>query len=252
MWTDWSYTDFDTPIFTSAETLDNSLFGIGRNRDEIVECYVFEEFVGYAAFVGMANLEKVYFDSQVTSFTSELFRQDPKLEEVYFAGRTTYQVEHLPYYSWGIEDTSIIKAEFPPEKTYAVYANGEKVDLDVVGEFTSTSIPLAGLETIEIGSNVTSIGVSAFENCTSLRSVVVNEGVQTVGLKGFARCPQLASIVLPSTIEDIGPGAFVYCGELNNVTLVGRTMDEVYEMDNFSWGLLPGCVIHCSDGDIEI
>lgn len=30
VWNDWSYTDFDTEIFTSAETLDDYLYGIGR------------------------------------------------------------------------------------------------------------------------------------------------------------------------------------------------------------------------------
>lgn len=81
--------------------------------------------MGHSVFVGMANLEKVYFDPQVTSFTSELFRNDPKLKEVYFAGRTLHQVECLPYYSWGIDDTSIIRAELETSpKTMFVFPDG--------------------------------------------------------------------------------------------------------------------------------
>ena len=242
VWTDGTYTDTDIEIFTGAETLDGYLTGIGRERDEIVECYVFEESVGYSVFVGMENLEKVYFDSQVTSFTSEMFRNDPKLEEVFFAGRTLLQVENLPYYSWGIEDTSVIKAELPPADptlTRFYYEDGSVEEKDIVGSLIRSGFQSNGLTKVEVGTHVDTIGNSAFNgiatlqnvvlpttlsaiesnaflSCMGLSSINLPEGLKTTGDSCFKSCTSLTSIRIPSTVEHMGQQTFKSCTSLSS------------------------------------
>lgn len=45
---------------------------------------------------------------------------------------------------------------------------------------------------------------------------------------------------------------FFGCSELMNVTFSGKDKATVKGMDNYSWALPSGCVIHCTDGDIIV
>ena len=66
---------------------------------------------------------------------------------------------------------------------------------------------------------VTSIGVSAFERCTSLTSVTIPEGVTSIGSRAFERCTSLTSITLPEGVTSIGIDAFWYCTSLASIIL---------------------------------
>ena len=82
---------------------------------------------------------------------------------------------------------------------------------------------------VEIGSAVTSIGVSVFYYCSGLTSVTI-----------------------PSSVTSIGSFAFSSCSGLTSVTFSGKDKATVKAMANYSWDLKTGCVIHCTDGDITI
>ena len=64
--------------------------------------------------------------------------------------------------------------------------------------------------TIKYGGNysVTTIGESAFYNCTSLASVNIPNSVTTIGKMAFSHCSSLASIDIPNSVTTIGKYAF--------------------------------------------
>lgn len=94
---------------------------------------------------------------------------------------------------------------------------------------------------VEIGSNITSIGESAFSYCSNLKSIKIPNSVKTLGRKAlsdcenlesaeigngvtlfeeylFSYCKSLKSVKYSSDIKEIKDGAFAYCTELKSLT----------------------------------
>ena len=69
-------------------------------------------------------------------------------------------------------------------------------------------------ESVEYGGNVyavTSIGTSAFKNCSGLTSVTILEGVTSIGDGAFWGCSDLTSVTIPEGVTSIGYRAFYDC-----------------------------------------
>ena len=70
-----------------------------------------------------------------------------------------------------------------------------------------------------IPNSVTSIGYSAFENCTSLTSITIPNSVTSIGGSAFYGCTSLASITIPNDVTSIGYGVFQGCTRLTSITM---------------------------------
>lgn len=68
-------------------------------------------------------------------------------------------------------------------------------------------------DTIE-GKYVTTIGASAFSNCSGLTSITIPSGVTSIGSSAFYLCTSLASINLPPSLTSIEHSAFNSCSKL--------------------------------------
>ena len=66
---------------------------------------------------------------------------------------------------------------------------------------------------------MTSIGDSAFEDCTSLTSITIPNGVTSIGDSAFEGCTSLKSITIPNSVTSIGFGAFIGCSSLTSITI---------------------------------
>ena len=75
------------------------------------------------------------------------------------------------------------------------------------------------LTSITIPEGVTNIGISAFEDCTSLTSITIPEGVTSIRDDTFYNCTSLTSITLPNSLTSIGEYAFRGCTSLTSITL---------------------------------
>ncbi len=72
---------------------------------------------------------------------------------------------------------------------------------------------------VEIPNSVTSIGNSAFSNCRSLDTVSVSNNLSTIGEYAFWECYSLSAINIPVSVDSIGRVAFAYCYNLPSITI---------------------------------
>ena len=94
-------------------------------------------------------------------------------------------------------------------------------------------IPKSELETVTIASG-TSIGGSAFYNCSSLTSVTIGNGVTSIGDKAFSYCSSLTSVTIGNSVTSIGGSAFWGCNALKGVHITDIAAWCNIEFGNYS------------------
>ena len=86
---------------------------------------------------------------------------------------------------------------------------------NIPASVTYASVPYAPPVTY----TVTSIGSSAFYNCTGLTSVTIPNSVTSIGNMAFGRCSGLTSVTIPNSVTSIEGSAFYDCTGLTSVTI---------------------------------
>lgn len=107
-----------------------------------------------------------------------------------------------------------VAAETDGDLTYSV-ANG-KVTITDCAEAATGELTIPA--TIA-GYPVTTIGISAFENCAGLTAVIVGENVTTIGDYAFSNCTQLASVTVGAKVTSIGSAVFSGCTGLSSLSV---------------------------------
>jgi uncharacterized repeat protein (TIGR02543 family) len=91
------------------------------------------------------------------------------------------------------------------------------------------------LTSVILPDGLTSIGESAFNNCSSLTEITIPAGLTSLGGNAFMYCGSLTEINLPDRLTSIGDGAFYNCGSLTEINLpAGLTSIGVYAFYNCS------------------
>ena len=99
-------------------------------------------------------------------------------------------------------------AKFPCEWVKENWNSGGGDD-DSFGKLIDRSIATA-----VVPDGVTSIGFSAFNECTSLTSITIPDSVTSIGDFAFYDCTSLTSITIPNSVTNIGSNAFGHCTNL--------------------------------------
>ena len=73
------------------------------------------------------------------------------------------------------------------------------------------------LKEITLSPSVQAVGVSAFENCTALKSVKLPYGLFAIEDSAFAGCNALGEITIPTSVTTLGEQAFLDCYSLKTV-----------------------------------
>ena len=113
----------------------------------------------------------------------------------------------------------------------SIQINGEVTSDD----YTNQGITKNKLTRVVLGRSVTSIGSSAFYNCTNLKEVVIGNNVKTIGSQAFASCTHLDDIVIGNSVQTIKDKAFLYCGTYSSsltITIESSIIDSI-EPDSF-------------------
>ncbi len=124
-------------------------------------------------------------------------------------------------------------------KNYSIASGAFKED-----RFTSITIPKAVTSigdaafkhcrqltsvTFEEGSNLTKIGESAFESCSSLTSITIPANVTSIGQEAFFGCSKLATVTFSanSKLTSINSYAFQNCSELTEI-VIPDSVETIY------------------------
>ena len=75
------------------------------------------------------------------------------------------------------------------------------------------------IKTITIGEGVTSIGNTAFRDCTELTSISLNNDLKHIGVEAFRYCGKLTAIDFPESLTSIANSSFFECRGLLSVTI---------------------------------
>ena len=73
------------------------------------------------------------------------------------------------------------------------------------------------------GVAITTIGETAFQDCTSFTSIIIPDTVTIIDYHAFYQCVSLQSVEIPSSVTKIGAWAFDGCTNLQTVTFAERS-----------------------------
>ena len=169
--------------------------------------------IGNYAFERCESLTSVIIPDSVTSIGSSAFFDCVSLKSIEVSGNNKNY-------------SSLDGVLFNKDKTELITYPAGKTDSEYV-----------------IPNSVTSIGYSAFENCTSLTSVTIPDSVTSIGYGVFQGCTSLTSVTIPNSVTSIDSSAFSSCTSLigitipNSVTSIGDSAfyNTAYYNDESNW-----------------
>ena len=103
--------------------------------------------------------------------------------------------------------------------------------------------------TFDADSHVQTIGLHAFEGCTSLKSIILPNGVTSIEDGAFYYCSSLKDVVIPDSVESIGSQLFWECTSIEKVNYLG-TIDQWAEI-NIESDLLNNIKLYVNDVLVE-
>ena len=106
-----------------------------------------------------------------------------------------------------------------PSSTTLTYHYWTNFQATITDCDTSATGSLEIPSTVDGAWPVTSIGKSAFANCTDLSSIIIGNSVTSIGNGAFASCTGLTSITIPDSVKSIGEAAFAFCTGLSSITI---------------------------------
>ena len=158
--------------------------------------------IASSAFYNCSNLTSITIPSSVTSIGGWAFNDCTSLKEVHITDIAAW----CKISFGGSSANPLYYAE-------NLYLNGTLI--------TDLVVP----------SSVTSIGSSAFYNCSNLTSIIIPSSVTSIGSYAFSYCTRLTSVVIPSSVTFIGSDAFQYCYKVTIYGYLG-SYAETYANEN--------------------
>ncbi|MDB4799886.1 leucine-rich repeat domain-containing protein, partial [Akkermansiaceae bacterium] len=177
--------------------------------------------IGRSAFYGCTSLTSITFQGDApTDVGSKAFAGLPD------GAVALVTIEALSSFGESGSSWNGLTLEVIPVLSWIT--NNEEVT--ITGCDTAATGELVIPDTIE-GNPVTSIGASAFRDCTSLTRITIPDGVTSIGVAAFRGCASLTSMTIPDSVTSIGGAAFFSCTRLTRITIP----DGVTSIENGSF-----------------
>ena len=191
--------------------------------------------IDYGAFSGCTSLTSIVIPDSVTRISGSAFMDCTSLtsatigDGVTSIGWSTFEgctsLKSITVDDKNPAYLSIDGVLFYKDKTELICYPAGKEDKSYTIPDSVTSIGRSAffnctsLTSIAIPDSVTSIGHSAFRGCTSLTSVVIPNSVTSIGSYAFENCTSLTSVVIPNSVTSIGSYAFENCTSLTSIVI---------------------------------
>ena len=178
------------------------------------------KYFGYCAFLECIALEEIEIPKGIKSIYDCTFMYDIALENVTFASN-----DNLRYIgAWAFYDCTQLKSMTLPDSV-------EEIDIQAFAMSGNLTAYGSGLESIDLGEGVTTLGYQAFYR-SGLKSIVIPDSVELIGLDDdelaltFAECPLLEEVTIGSGMKIIPKQMFYSCVNLKKVTFTETKIIE--------------------------
>ena len=242
---------FSGCISLSSVTIGNSVAEIGDNTfnncTNLTSLHIPSGVttVGYEIFNGCDNLTNIILDSGMTTIPSNIFASCTALEYAEIPGTVTTvncSFGYCPNMTSIIFHEGIESINFGYDflyENYQITSESAHVNLVIPDSVTSLtgSIQYSGLESVTIGTGVTSLESGVFANNSLLTSVTINSNISVIpsyfvgfmdNSSPYVHCP-IETFEVPASVTIIEDRAFYTCENLKNVILHDGLLEIGYE-----------------------
>ena len=176
------------------------------------------------AFSDCSSLTSIVLPSAISKIDSDFFQMsgfNNQYPWLVLKEKSAEEISVMQNYPWNLDKTHI----WPGEKCTFATANrsSKQQPFFISGQLNADDLSgVHDIRKLEVGSNVTSIGVSALSGQSYLEYVNLPDSVSSIGASAFAQCDgSLTSINIPSSVTSIGDYAFAN-GILKTIMIFGN------------------------------
>ena len=163
--------------------------------------------IEYAAFAGCTCLSSIIIPNSVTHIGASAFSNCSNLPSITIPNKVK-TIEEGAFSSC----TSLISIVVDSGNSF--YDSRDSCNAIIE---TASNTLIAGCKNTVIPKTVTSIGSSAFSDCSGLTSVTIPNSVTYIGEYAFSGCSGLTSVAIPNSVTYIGASAFSNCSSLKDI-----------------------------------
>ena len=187
--------------------------------------------IGDFAFEDCA-LTTVTIPSSATGIGMEAFDNCSGLTNITFLGNAPTLTDGNEFYDDGVSANAKVYYYYGTSGWSTTYGGLATVELGLpnysftfttnAGAITITGISGSGgaiiIPATITGLPVTGIGVTAFQNNTTITSLIISNGVMNIADAAFDGCTALTNVFIPDSVTNIGNSTFAGCSALVSVT----------------------------------